>query len=123
MDKEQALHRFWSSFGLPAYDEYSVPEGVQLPYITYNVATGAIEDIIPLHASLWYRSLSWADVTAKAYEIAQTVAEHGHLILPFDGGRIYLTEGSPFSQRMDDPDDRMIRRIYINLQAEFLTAY
>ena len=122
MNREQALHTFWSGFGLPAYDENRVPKEATLPYITYNVATGALGDVIQLHASLWYRSLSWAEVTAKAYEIAQTVAAHGHLIIPFDNGKIYLTEGTPFSQRMNDPDT-MIRRIYINLQAEYLTAF
>lgn len=34
-----------------------------------------------------------------------------------------LKRGSPFAQRMSDPNDDMIRRIYINITAEFLTAY
>ena len=37
MDKAQALHSFWSGFGLTAYDENTVPDGAQLPYITYEV--------------------------------------------------------------------------------------
>ena len=37
MNKEQAIHFFWSQFGLPAYDENSVPDDAQMPYITYNV--------------------------------------------------------------------------------------
>ena len=36
MDKQQAIHGFWSSFGITAYDENSVPDDAELPYITYN---------------------------------------------------------------------------------------
>ena len=34
-----------------------------------------------------------------------------------------LKRGSPFAQRMSDPNDDMIRSIYINITVEFLTAY
>ena len=73
MDKAQALHSFWSSFGLPAYDEASVPSGddtPQFPYITYTVATDALDGSLPLVASLWYKSTSWRDITLKSEEIA-----------------------------------------------------
>lgn len=122
MDKEQAIHQFWSGFGLTAYDENRVPEDAQMPYITYNVSTGALDDLIALHASLWYYGTSWADITQKLREIEIAVGGEGFVILPIDGGAICLTQGSPFSQRMPDEND-MIRRIYINLNAEFFTAY
>ena len=38
MTAEQTLHSFWSSFGLTAYDENSVPDDAVLPYITYSVS-------------------------------------------------------------------------------------
>lgn len=34
-----------------------------------------------------------------------------------------LKSGSSFAQRMSDPNDDMIRSIYVNITAEFLTAY
>lgn len=121
MNKEQAIHSFWSGFGLDAYDENSVPDDAQLPYITYGVATGALEDLIPLHASIWYRDTSWEAITEKKEQIAQLVGYHH--IIALDNGRVYLVQGVPFAQRMNDPNDRLLKRIYININAEFLTAY
>lgn len=121
MDKAQAIHSFWSGFGLTAYDENSVPSDAQLPYITYNVATGAIGDMVVLSGSVWYRSTSWQDISQKADEIAEAIG-YGYAIKEIDGGYVWITKGTPFAQRMGDTDPS-IRRIYINLNAEFLTAY
>lgn len=123
MDKEQAIHSFWSSFGLVAYDELTVPDDARPPYITYGVSTGSLDDILILSGSLWYSGSSWKDITEKSHEIAEAVGEGGHLILKVDGGYLFLTSGTPFAQRMSDPSDDLIRRIYININAEFFTAY
>ena len=123
MDKEQAIHDFWSGFGIPAYDEFSVPDGAQMPYITYSVTTGALGDALMLTGSVWYHSPSWQGVTHKVHEIAEFVGQGGHKIKAIDGGYLFLTQGVPFAQRMSDPGDEMVRRIYIILNAEFFTAY
>lgn len=123
MDKAQAIHQFWSSFGLTAYDENTVPENAEMPYITYSVSTGAIDDILMLTGSLWYRSPSWRDASIKADEIAQAVGTNGYRIAKVDNGYLWINQGSPFSQRMADPSDDMVRRIYLIFSAEFLTPY
>lgn len=124
MDKEQALHSFWSSFGLSAYDENTVPDNAMTvnngKYLTYNVATASLDEPTPLFANLWYKSASWAQITAKANEIAESIGRGGRLI-PFDGGAIWICRGTPFSQRMADDQDT-IRRIYLNIMAEFVSA-
>lgn len=124
MDKEQALHKFWSGFGLTAYDENTVPDNALTTnggkYLTYNVATASLDEPTPLYANLWYKSSSWAEITAKAEEMAQTIGRGGKLV-PFDGGYIWICRGVPFSQRLPDDDDT-IRRIYINVMAEYLSA-
>lgn len=124
MDKEQALHQFWSSFGLTAYDENTVPDNALTTnggkYLTYNVATASLDEPTPLYANLWYKSSSWAEITVKANEIAEAIGRGG-AIVPFDGGKIWICRGTPFSQRMPDDDDT-IRRIYINVMAEYLSA-
>lgn len=122
MNKEQAIHSFWSGFGIPAYDENTVPKDAELPYITYDVAVGSIGTPVMLHASIWYRSTSWAAITLKAHEIAEAIG-YGFITLPTDDGYIYVTKGTPFAQRMSDPVDENIRRIYINLSVEYLAAY
>lgn len=121
MDKAQALHSFWSSFGLTAYDEQTVPDGAGLPYITYHAATDSLDNVIPLTASIWYHGTSWTEVTAKAKEVAKRIGEYGYETAAFDGGYLYITKGSPFAQRVSDAEQ--IRRIYINITVEFISAY
>ena len=124
MDKEQALHQFWSSFTWTARDENTVPDNAMTAYnghyITYGVATATLDEPIPVYGNLWARDTSWATITAKAEEISQAIGIGGKLI-PYDGGYLWICRGVPFSQRMPDEDDT-IRRIYINLMAEYLSA-
>lgn len=122
MDKAQAIHDFWSSFDLPAYDESSVPDEAVMPYITYNVATDSLDSVLPLHGSLWYRSTAWDEITQKAEEIAEALAANAYLIKKLDHGYVWMQKGRPFAQRMTD-EDAQVRRIYINVTAEFLTKY
>lgn len=123
MNKEQALHSFWNSFGVNAYDETTVPDQEPFPYITYNMATDSLDNVVSLHADLWFKSNSWRGVTELSEAIAKRIKEKGFVTIPFDGGYIYLDSGSPFAQRVANPDDDSIKRIYINVQAEFLCAY
>lgn len=124
MDKEQALHKFWSGFGLTAYDENTVPDNALTvnggKYLTYNVATASLDEPTPLYANLWYKSSSWAEITVKANQMSEAIGRGG-AIVPFDGGKIWICRGTPFSQRMPDEDDT-IRRIYINVMAEYMSA-
>lgn len=122
MDKAQAIHEFWSSFELPAYDESSVPDNAVMPYITYNVVTDGMGSVLPLHGSLWYRTTSWESISKKAEDIAQALGENGYLIKKIDDGYVWMQKGRPFAQRMTDEDEQ-VRRIYVNVTAEFLTAY
>ena len=121
MDKSQALQTFWSGFGLPAYDELSVPDDATLPYITYSVATDSFDNVVGLTGSLWYRSDSWAEISRKADVISEHIGEGGSLIR-LDSGYLWVTKGTPFAQRMSDPSDDKIRRIYVSLMAEYLSA-
>ena len=123
MNKAQGLQAFWSSFKIPAYDENSVPDDAEFPYITYSVVEDSIDNVVSPTASIWYRSSSWAGVEAKKNEIAKKLGENGHYITSIDDGYIFMTKGVPFAQRMSEPGDDMIKRIYINVQIEFLTAY
>lgn len=125
MDKWQAIHNFWNSFEIPAYDENTVNTGEESPeppYITYNALTGAVGQNLSLTASIWYRGYSWEEISQKADEIAEAIG-YGFTLVDVDGGYIYITLGQPFAQRMNDPEDDSIRRVYLILNAEFLTAY
>lgn len=122
MDKSQAIHEFWSQFGLTAYDENTVPDDASMPYITYEVSIGSLDDSINMGGSIWYRSTSWKEISQKADEIEKTVNRNGYYISNINNHEyLYITKGIPFYQRMSDPADDMIRRIYFNLTAEFLS--
>lgn len=123
MDKFQALHSFWSSFGIPAFDENTVPTGdtaPDFPYITYEASAANFGLSVALTASIWYYGTSWSQITTKLAEITAKVGRGGYM-LPVDGGTLWIKQGSPFAQRRSDPND-MVRRIYLNVEAEFITA-
>ncbi len=124
MDKGQALFNFWSKFGLPAYDENTVPENTGERYITYNTVFDSMGNVINLYGNIWdINSTSWEYVSKKAEEIAEAIEKNYPISYAIENGRLYIAKGTPFAQRMSDPSSDRVRRIYINLQAEFLTAY
>lgn len=123
MNKMQALDAFWNSFGWPAYDEYAVPKDIEYPYITYNVSTGDIDYPVTLYANLWDRSESWENISLKVLEIERQLTIMDPPTIKFDTGRLYITKGSPFSQRMEEPNDDFVKRVYINLNAEYFSSY
>ena len=121
MTKAAAIYQFWNSFGLTAYEENSVPDDASFPYITYQLVTDSFDREIPLTASLWYRGESWTDINAKTEEISQKISRGGKII-SCDGGAIWLKRGQPFAQSMGDESDDLIKRKYLNITAEFMTA-
>lgn len=120
MTKEEAYHSFLSSFGVKAYDENTVPDDAQLPRITYSVSVAEFGDPVSMSISVWDRSTKWTTVTEMADAIYDAIGLGGR-ILSFDDGYIWVKRGQPFAQRMADEDDS-IRRIYINVEVEYLTA-
>lgn len=54
-DLKRALYEFWSQFGVPAYLSDCVPDGAELPYITYTVAQPAFNGSTVLTAFNWHR--------------------------------------------------------------------
>lgn len=119
MDKAQAIHGFWSGFGLTAYDENAVPDDATYPYITYSVVTDSLDYVTLLTGSVWYRETTWTNASQKAEHISSSL-KNG-MIIKLDRGYIYLYRGTPFAERMGDEADDMIKRVYFNVNAEYLT--
>ena len=121
MTKAAAIYQFWSGFGLTAYEENTVPTDASFPYITYQLVTDSFDREIPITASLWYRGESWTAINAKTEEISQRISRGGKIIA-CDGGAIWLKRGQPFVQSMGDESDDLIKRKFLNITAEFMTA-
>lgn len=123
MTKQEAIHAFWSDFGLTAYEETAVPTGdnaPDFPYLTYSVATDSVGNNVGLSASLWYYSKSWQAIALKTEEIAQKIGANGKIV-KFTDGALWVRRGSPFAQNMGDSSSDMIRRSFINVTAEFIS--
>lgn len=124
MDSMQALNSFWNGFGWKAYDENTVPDDAMErnggKYITYEAAFASFDEPIALTASLWQRSTAWNEIVEKSYEISRAIGLGGKVV-DYDDGKMWVVRGTPFAQRAGDEDDT-IRRIYINITAEFMTA-
>ena len=120
MTKAAAVYAFWSRFGLPVYEENSVPTDAELPYLTYEFVSDRFDRPVIASASLWYRTDTWVGINAKADEIGLTIGLSG-TVVPCDVGYLWIKQGSPFAQNMGDSSDEKIKRKYINVVYEYLT--
>lgn len=120
MTKGEALQSFFSRF-LTAYPSTAVPKDVVFPYLTYEPifdSFGGGE--VGLTVNLWFYTKSEAIPNAKAQEIADTIGLGG-VMLPCNGGYIWIKRGSPWCQSLADGTDPGIKRRYLNVTAEYLT--
>lgn len=121
MTKDKALHRWFSGFGMTAYAASSVPEDAVLPYLTYELITGAWEGgEVSLSVDLWFYTTSEAVPNAKAQKLSEAVGLGG-VVLPCDGGAIWLKRGSPWCRSLWDETDGNLKRRRINISAEYMT--
>lgn len=123
MNEWGAINEFWNSFGVPAFDENTTPDvndKPEYPYITYEMSIGYLDDTVNLSASLWDYSKSWGTLSAIVEKISKKLGRGG-AIVPFDGGVLVINRGTPFAQRASFQELDMIRRIFINIQVQFLT--
>lgn len=119
IDRSQAQYNFWSSFGLPAYQDSSVPSGAALPYITYQCVTSPFGGETVITASVWTRSASWLEADTIADQI-ETSLSHGGTRVPYDDGLLWFTaDPDNFAQSMGDPNDDMIKRKLITVGLHF----
>ena len=106
---------------MKAYAESEVPNDAVLPYMTYELAIGAFGDEeIPITVNMYFHTDSEAIPNAKAQELSDAIGLGG-IMLPYDGGALWLKRGSPFCQSMYDDADHHTKRRYINLSAEFIS--
>ena len=121
MDEWSALNAFWNSFSIPAYDENTVPDDVEMPYITYEASIGGFDDSILLSASLYYRSQSWREISQKAKEIWQNInSGHGvgyHGVIP-----IYAIDTCGNAYNADGAVGMMFIKHFISSRTPFAKA-
>lgn len=122
MDKWETIYHFWSSFGVPAYEQNSVPDyrDLTFPYITYEAAASGFEEPVSVAASIWDENSSWVRADALADKIERYIRKMGCPVI--DGGRYHVWIGeTTFAQNMGDPNNDRIRRKVLNVNFEFMT--
>ena len=120
--KAAAVYQFFSSFGLPAYVNTNVPDNATFPYLTYTYAVSAWDTIpVSLTVNLWYKTTSEVKPNEKAEEIGKYIDEMSPISC--DDGYIWFKRGSPWSQSFNDDTVDNIKRRYINVTVEYLTAH
>lgn len=115
----KAVFGFFSSFGLPAYLDTSVPDNAALPYITYSCAVADWSEESAISASVWYPGTSYAPVFAKVDEIEKALTKR-NIIKTEDGGYIAIHKGTPFAQTQDTGDSTC-KAAYMNFNLMSLT--
>lgn len=123
MTKQEAIQEFFSRFGLPVYSAQAIPDNVTLPYLTHDISTGAWGDgENSITVNLWFYTESEAIPDQKADELSRAFGLGG-VVLPCDGGAVWLKRGSPWCQTIKDAEDDKIKGRYINVSAEYHTSY
>lgn len=120
MTQEAALHQFWNSFDIPAYNSVNVPDDATYPYIVYDMASGLWDDLAFPNISIWYRGNALTLLHNKVREIAETLKDGGTRI-QCDGGMMWITAGTPWCNYMTDPEDDQIKRAVLNVNINFVT--
>lgn len=123
MTPEAALHAFLSGMGMPAYPRAAVPDGAELPYLTYPLTVGywdGGEVNIPI--TMWFRTTSEAIPNAAVRHVKEVVPRGG-VVVPCDGGALWVKRGSPFAQALlvEGEEDGVKRRL-VNLDVEYMTV-
>lgn len=117
-----ALAAWLGGFGMPAYSAQAVPDDAGLPYITFTPVSGAWgggEQAVTVE--IWRRTESEAEANADAESVGRALGLGG-VMLPCDGGGLWVRRGSPFWQAADSGEPGVKRR-YINLSIENITTF
>ena len=117
-----ALAAWLGGFGMPAYSAQAVPDGTEPPYITFTPVSGACGDgEQAVTVEIWRRTESEAEANADAESVGRALGLGG-VMLPCDGGGLWVRRGSPFWQAADSGEPGVKRR-YIILSIENCSTF
>lgn len=94
------LKTFFSGFELPAYTLGSVPEQVELPYITYPATEPEWRSQGNLYCQIWYPKNHLSELLTKADEVMAAIGDGIRLDMP--GGYLVLYLASQQAQLLND---------------------
>jgi hypothetical protein len=104
------LKTFFSSFGLPAYTLDSVPDEVELPYITFPLIEPEWNEQASFYCQVWYPKRQLGDLLTKADQIVAAIGTGK--IFPMENGYVVVYPSTPLIQVMHDDHTQSV---YISL--------
>lgn len=111
-----ALYSLWSSFGIPAYPEYNIPDEAEMPYITYEIVKPDWRYQSNTHVRVWYRDTSYVSITNILDAISRRIGEG--LLLPLSDGFLILFKDMQFIQFQPYEADDGVKVAYLSLILE-----
>lgn len=112
-DTATALYKLWSSFGIPAYVEYHIPDDAKLPYITYELTEPNWREQAAIRARVWYRDTSYVTINSKLDEIKRTIGDGW--TCSTGNGLIAVFTDDPFIQFQPYEEDSGVKVAYLSL--------
>lgn len=129
MTRGAAIRQWFNALipGVPAYPETAVPskaygddEDVAFPFLTYSGGNTVFGEETSYTVNLYFYTEDEAVINAAETAIYNKMKDGGALIHS-DEGTFWMKPGSPFSQPVDEQDNRLKRR-YINITQERISA-
>lgn len=122
-DLKRALYEFWSQFGVPAYLSDCVPDGAELPYITYTVTNSPAMGVALVNAFNYHakKPTGNTDRSHLADAIAAAIPEKGVKLLIGSGGFITMFRNSDFQSIYQDPVDSDVIGVRTSVEVHFYT--
>lgn len=127
MTKWQALYEFFSSFGVEAFEENSVPTGSDrpaYPYIVYEMQQGGFD--ANFDVALAFSIIDKYDSFIPSYELADEIANAigDGKVIELDNGYIKIAQDSSnWAKTQRDPADNTIRRLYSVVWVTYYTNH
>ena len=118
MTRNEAIHNFWSSFGMPAFRDTSVPHDTPFPYLTYQYSTGAFGKTVSLTVRMWFYTESEALPDGYAERLEKALNRGGAKVV-YDNGAVVFSRGNPFCIAQNGQDDNNLKLRYFNINAVF----
>ena len=110
LNTAMTLKTFFSSFDIPAYTLDSVPENVELPYITYPLVEPELSEQANFYCQVWYRKNNLGALLTKADQIMAAIGTEKKI--PMTGGYLVIYPSTPQMQTLTD---EYSQSVYINL--------
>ena len=118
MGRDETIHAFWSSFGVPAFDENTTPIGAPYPRITYDVVDGTSwGSEVAMSAMIHSKSSSWREAVGIKNAISRYLGDSGKQF-DCENGSIWIKKADPFATRTGTSEDDTVRQYLINISIE-----